>query len=508
MLPWCMLISALIGLAVAQDTCPEVSFLQSDSRLRRSLPNLLHNTEMAAAADRECRLPSNFGELVSVSDTDPVNANSLESLWRAFIRVQSRDGRISELGRGTGRYLLFDAIHRNQGVGSLLNGLELALFLAMYSERALLLHWPGFTDAVQPRYVDWRVNSADRAEAVAAASHSHLFQAWHSANRTRMDLDYDLLEALHKVTPGVVRFAGNAGVFAINASSWNLSRLGLPAGVTLRTLFQRRVPAPLVGTHDVRTGCALHFLLSPRKQLSAAVARILEEAPSVLGVQLRAGDVWASFSSDSSKNSKDRRPVLHNPNWGLRTPERATESILECARQLCHQRFPELAGGDGCGVQFESDSSVAREAALAWKRPGLKVFVPKFSPQHSRNGKYIQSLASMVALASHTVVLGTTGGFAFQAQELGPSVIGPQGFSLGFECFLSTAARDHRHSSADSGVPQCNLSQLATPAAQVCLQCSYWCRRYSNSCPVDIATYCASKRWPDWASREAGEAVR
>merc|ERR1719401_2581441 len=104
-------------------------------------------------------------------------------------------------------------------------------------------------------------------------------------------------------------------------------------------------------------GFAFHSLFKMKEKGDfAAMWRQVEESVPAgprLGIHLRVGDVsWRTGDGD-------RRQVIFNSKWGLKSPTEAAKQSVECAQQLAKQ----IGFTSPCAIIFESDNADAKKCS-------------------------------------------------------------------------------------------------------------------------------------------------
>ena len=257
----------------------------------------------------------------------------------------------------------------------------------------------------------------------------------------------------------VLHFTGNWG--CLLPKGWgNLTGIGLP-DVPLRHAFPRKAQL---------CGCLLHFALGSREPLRKAIDHVLGGDPRQIALQLRTGDSAQGsalgFMVGTGNTGADLRPVISDRLWGLGSPNRAATVMATCFRQLCQHLFlrplsplslrgPLRPGRERCLGFFETDNFDARHTVQELPENGAAVLkTSSFGPHHSMDESATTiTLASLLAMASHDVLLVTFGGMADTATQIGPA-IRPGARSFSFERFLE--ARAWRNQSDDTDL--CNPS--------------------------------------------------
>eukprot|EP00933_Yihiella_yeosuensis_P059013 TRINITY_DN5989_c4_g1_i1.p1 TRINITY_DN5989_c4_g1~~TRINITY_DN5989_c4_g1_i1.p1 ORF type:complete len:482 (+),score=79.35 TRINITY_DN5989_c4_g1_i1:57-1502(+) len=376
---------------------------QQAPRLHKA--NLLTNinAKLARNLDRECGFQMLHGSVLDAKGkSEPKSA--LSRAWTRFIKVQEREGRIqlsATSGRMSGRrYLRFLGGGRQsgQGIGNIFLGLQSALYLAMHSNRALIIEWPLLEElAFQPRFVDWRRRAEpERSVPVGKEQQFYLWNFGNGfSNKNR------LLSAISSHDPGTVTISGNLGMEFLNLT-------GLFPGLSLKHARSKQ------------RGCAMHFLFSSKVNLEAAVKRRLGNASTQVALQLRFGDF------ELVGGRADRRPIITK--FGLNSVESVVDLGLKCASQICQQlrdRKAQKQEGNDCGIYFESDSARALQYAHSFgQNHSLLVQVPHEKAKHSLDGKadsLIGGVAGAVALSAHMASIVSFGAFGQLSQNFGPS---------------------------------------------------------------------------------------
>ena len=198
--------------------------------------------------------------------------------WQdAYARLHAEATANATAGRHA-RILLFDT-SGNGGLADRLTGMMTALLLAVLSDRALAIDWPGHELAFQmPRFGDGS-NAHLVAHARATPANSMRRVEWLNKNRKQL-LQLMTSDALRKVWPErVVALRSNRGFTQglVNAPS-------LADAVAARGLTSR----------NAQFGCLFNFLLRPTEAVLEPLAPLLaamRRPDSVtVGVHIRTGD--------------------------------------------------------------------------------------------------------------------------------------------------------------------------------------------------------------------------